>query len=134
MGRLTIGTDGGRIRYMPAARVAGSISWELESDPSSVDLRLFWYTVGKGDRDVGIVDSVTFPHPGLRGRQGFSFELPESPHSFSGRLISLVWALELVVNPSGDTQRLEIIVSPTGREILLYEADARTDGDSLSNG
>jgi hypothetical protein len=129
MGRLTIETAAGETRFMPASRVSGSVSWELESEPERIDLRLFWYTAGKGDRDVGIVESIAFPHPGPSGSRSFSFELPEGPYSFSGKLISLIWALELTARPSGATERLEITVSPTGKEILLFWPDESNGTD-----
>ena len=49
-------------------------------------------------------------------------EEPEAPHSFSGALISLIWAVELLVEPGGLSERIEITVSPTGEEILLGHA------------
>jgi hypothetical protein len=47
--------------------------------------------------------------------------LPEGPYSFSGKLISLIWALELACSPGSETVRREITVSPTGHEIVLGE-------------
>jgi hypothetical protein len=46
--------------------------------------------------------------------------LPNGPYSFSGQLISLVWSLQLTVDPTGDATELEIIVAPQGREIQLH--------------
>ena len=47
--------------------------------------------------------------------------MPESPYSFSGKLVSLLWALELVAEPSGDTERKDISITPTGTEISLHK-------------
>lgn len=116
---LTIETAGGRRAFRPGDRIEGTASWYLEKDPRSVDLRLFWYTQGKGTQDVEIVQEVPFDNPGAVDSRAFSVEVPLAPYSFSGKLISLVWALELVAEPGGETGRLEITVSPTGVEILL---------------
>src|SRR4029079_11056794 len=94
-------------------------SWQLEKPAQSVELRLFWYTRGKGDQDVGVVSTVPFPEPGLTDSRGLRIPLPAGPFSFSGKLISLLWALEVVAEPGSRAGRLEIIVSPSRREIQL---------------
>jgi hypothetical protein len=116
---LTIEIPDGRRAFRPGDRIEGTVSWYLEADPKSVELRLFWYTQGKGTQDVEIVQGVPFDNPGAVDSRAFSVELPLAPYSFSGKLISLLWALELVAEPGGETARLEITVSPTGVEILL---------------
>jgi hypothetical protein len=60
-----------------------------------------------------------FAEPVLKDRRSFSLQLPEGPYSFSGKLISLAWALELVAEPGSRASRIEITVSPTRREILI---------------
>ena len=103
--------------FRPAETIRGAISWHLDSDPRKLELRLFWYTRGKGDQDVDVVDRLSFE--GAIGRQDFSLILPGEPYSFSGKLISLVWALELVSEEPDETCRLEFLLSPTGEEIRL---------------
>lgn len=81
--------------------------------------RLFWYTRGKGTQDVVVVQEETFPAPGAQDERKFSFRLPAGPYSFSGRLISLLWAVEVVVQPGDESGRTEFTVSPTGDEIRI---------------
>lgn len=50
--------------------------------------------------------------------------LPADPYSFSGTLISLVWALEVVAEPGGAAGRIDVVVSPTGNEIRLTAKEA----------
>jgi hypothetical protein len=88
-----------------------------------LELRLFWYTKGKGDRDVQIVDSRAWANPALQERRDFRFTLPRAPYSFSGKLISLIWALELVEPRTGEEARVEFVMAPTGREILLHAGE-----------
>jgi hypothetical protein len=101
--------------------VEGVAGWRLEKPPKSVELRLFWFTRGKGTEDVGVVSRMRFDLPQQEEGRKFSFTLPAEPWSFSGQLISLIWALELVAEPGGHTARVELVVSPTGREILLHQ-------------
>jgi hypothetical protein len=61
---------------------------------------------------------------GESGESEFRMKIPEaSPPSFSGQLVSLEWALEFQIETSGETERCEITVSPTGQEISLYKYD-----------
>jgi len=62
---------------------------------------------------------MRFDEPGAYGAKDFSFTLPESPYSFSGKLISLIWAIELTCSAGSETLRREITLSPTGQEIVL---------------
>ena len=117
---IQIETRDGGTAFAPGDTVEGSAGWQLERDAESIELRLFWYTQGKGDQDLEVVEVVTFPTPGLEDRRGFCITLPEDgPVSFSGKLISLLWALEVIAEPGSRAGRLEIVVSPGGREILL---------------
>jgi len=119
MSSLRIATQLQRKSFRPGEEVSGAIGWTLDKQPKSAEVRLFWYTAGKGTRDVGVVATQKLEAPQANDERSFSFRLPESPYSFSGTLISLIWAIELVVDPGGLSERLEITVSPTGEEIVL---------------
>ena len=119
MSGIDLELAGGRDRFRPGDDVAGAVQWRLETEPERVEVRLFWYTEGKGTRDVGIVDRQSFDRPGTEAAQGFRLRLPEGPYSFSGRLISVRWAVEAVAEPAGEVARSEIAVSPTGSEVRL---------------
>ena len=119
MSELEIKTRDDRTVFLPGEKLAGQVMWRLESPPGTAELRLFWRTEGKGTKDVNIVDKITFDNPRQQGVRDFQFQLPDGPYSFSGRLISLVWALELVLGTTWGTERLEIIVSPTMSEVVL---------------
>jgi len=86
-------------------------------DPTGeFEVRLGWRTRGKGNTDQDVVATVK------TGRD-FWFRLPaDGPYSFSGKLVSLVWAVEAERGswPRKETVRQEFILSPTGREIELY--------------
>ena len=117
MRSLVLELDGERRGYLPGEIVFGRIYWTLEEEPDLLVLRLFWYTEGKGTRDVDVVGELDLQKT-LIGESDFSFEVPDRPYSFSGRLISIVWALELVATPGG-VERVEIVVGPSGEEVRV---------------
>lgn len=110
-----------RKNFRGGETVEGVAGWRLEKPPTSVELRLFWFTRGKGTEDVGVVQTSRFDAPQLEEGRRFSFTLPNEPWSFSGQLVSLIWALELVIEPGEEAARVELVVSPTGREIQLHQ-------------
>jgi hypothetical protein len=55
----------------------------------------------------------------MRDNREFQIVLPDGPYSFSGKLISLVWCLELVVEPGSLCERKEIVISGSGTEVDL---------------
>ena len=127
MSELKIETEQGRTQYKPGETIAGTLSWNFTEQPRSVALRLIWYTRGKGDEDVGVVESVTFDSPGQYDTRQFRFDVPAGPYSFSGRLISLIWALEAVAEPKDQCERLEITISATGEEINIATGSEHDD-------
>ncbi len=124
MSHLKIGTREDRRHFRPGEELAGAAGWELDQPPQAVEVRLIWFTRGKGSEDVGVADTVRFERPQAAEARPFRFQLPAAPSSFSGRLISLVWALEMVVLPGKQSTRLEFTLGPEGKEIVLPHAGA----------
>jgi hypothetical protein len=133
MGKLDINLYQGKTTFVPRETVSGRVEWTLDANPRTLELSLFWYTAGKGTRDVGVVQTMKLDAPGSYGAKDFSFALPDEPYSFSGKLISLIWALELTCSPGSDAVRRELTVAPTGREILLGSIPTRDDFPSPLN-
>ncbi len=119
--RMNIELEGDRRAYEPGEQIAGRVSWILEDPPKEVALRLFWYTEGKGTQDVGIADELSLG-PNQEGRESFRLSFPRTPCSFSGRLLSIRWALELVAEPGGETERVDLVMGPEAREIEVHES------------
>ncbi len=117
---LDISLVGGPRGFTPMDTVEASALWALSTPPKSLEARLIWFTRGKGTEDVQQVAVESLASPGLAGEHRFTFRLPSSPYSFSGKLVSLIWAIELVALPDGKSARCEFVVSPTGHEILLH--------------
>jgi len=119
MDKLSLTLHEDKAAFAPRETVRGTARWNLDANPRHLELSLFWYTAGKGTRDVGVIETYRLDEPGASGSKDFSFTLPEGPYSFSGKLISLIWAIEVTASPGSETTRHEITVSPSGREIVL---------------
>ena len=110
--------------YRPGASIRGRVAWANTDAPiESLDVRLIWYTQGKGTRDVAVVDQQTIAARTAQTSVDFQFTAPRGPHSFSGKLVSLVWAIEVIALPSREAERAEIVIAPQGKEILLSSLD-----------
>jgi hypothetical protein len=119
MDELKIELRDSKAVFAPGDIIQGGVRWSLEGNPESIELSLFWHTSGKGTQDVGVIETLKWDNPVSYDNKDFSFVLPAGPYTFSGRLISLIWALELTTFPNSQTEKLELTVSPTGSEILL---------------
>jgi hypothetical protein len=109
--------------YAPGDVIRGRATWQVEKQISSVEVRLFWYTRGKGTQDIGIVQVQRIDNPPSLGDIDFEFTLPAGPYSFSGKLISLIWAIELVMSPGSLSAHVDLVVSPTQSEIMLASVE-----------
>ena len=121
MNDLRIELDDGRVAFGPGDMIRGRV-WLGGLGGRGDDggeLRLFWYTEGKGTRDVEVIETIRVD--GGEGSAGVAFEFvaPNSPYSFSGRLITLVWALELVSEDEDKSERVEITIGPGRVEVDL---------------
>ena len=116
---LTISINEGGRWFKPGETINGTVEWFLDDDAEAVEVRLFWFTSGKGTRDVGIVGRSRIERPERNGNRSFSFQVPTGPYSFSGSLITLTWSIELVVLPGGDTERLDLVIGPRPVEVEL---------------
>ncbi len=107
-----------KTEFAPGETIDGNISWHGFQDVGTAEVRLFWQTQGKGSRDVGVVAVETLDLPGPAEQRSFSFIAPSAPPSFSGQLISLIWGVELVLEPGGSASQ-DIVIAPRGKEIPL---------------
>ena len=59
MDKLSIYFRGDKTAFAPGETVHGAVQWSLQTQPRALELSLFWYTAGKGTRDVGVVETLT---------------------------------------------------------------------------
>ena len=119
MSAVRIGTRDERTAFRPGETIEGAIGWELPEPPQTIEVRLFWHTRGKGTEDIEVVDQVRFDQPAAQGAEPFRFTAPDQPYSFSGRLISVLWSLEVVVLRGGPSASVDLVIAPEAREIVL---------------
>jgi hypothetical protein len=130
---IRLGLRENRTSYRPGEEVHGAVLWEAAEKPELAEVRLLWFTRGKGTEDGAVAAAEAFADPQPGDTRTFKFVLPEGPYSFSGRLISLIWAVEFILKPGDHFQRVEIVVGPDGREVQLSEiATARSKVPHLS--
>ena len=119
---LEIKVDYDNSQFTPGETISGTVMWAAPAGTEGIALRLFWFTRGRGTQEIELVDERTWPvspSASSQGNEKFAFVLPAEPYSFSGRLITLIWALEAVALPSETSKRFEFTLSPNGREIEL---------------
>ena len=119
MSRLQVDTVGDQTEFEPGAEIDVYLEWELDTSPDVIELRTVWNTSGKGDTDVGVVATQRFDLPSPQESRQTTITLPIGPYSFSGKLISLMWGLELVALPGCESTRREITIAPGGREVAI---------------
>jgi hypothetical protein len=119
MASLSIQLPDDREAFAPGEILEGNAAWQLDQPPKKIFLRLFWFTRGKGTEDIEVISEIVFEHPLTAESRSFKITLPRSPYSFSGKLVSLIWALELVASDNETATIKEIIISPFGYEIDL---------------
>jgi hypothetical protein len=114
--------------FRPGQRISGHVQWQPAADPcEALEVRLIWFTRGKGDRDVEVTDVIRFDSPGHQSSLKFEFSAPPWPCSFSGKLISLIWAIEVITFPDRHATHRELVISPTGQELTADVSESRLD-------
>lgn len=107
-----------RDAYTPGETISGSITWDSGETDSRIELRLIWYTSGKGTTDYKICDSAIYEDLSGSGQAEFAFQAPVYPNSYSGTLISIQWALEAIRFPDRYSTRVDLTIGPDAREIV----------------
>jgi hypothetical protein len=116
---IRIGLRENQVAFRPGETIEGAVLWELPGAPEVAEVRLIWFTRGKGTEDGTTVATVKFDNPAAGDTRQFSFPAPNGPYSFSGTLIAVIWAVEFVAKPGKDFERIEIVIAPEGREVTL---------------
>ncbi|NWK55108.1 hypothetical protein HW115_05770 [Verrucomicrobiaceae bacterium N1E253] len=116
-----IQVDYNHTAFTPGDTISGKLQWTPTSDAKTVGFRLFWYTSGKGTQDIEVIEELEWP--ANQGEGSFAFTLPNSPYSFSGTLVSLIWALEAVLLPDQESESYVFQLTPDGREIHLQPVE-----------
>jgi len=117
--KMQLGLRDQRSTYAPGEELAGAVLWESAEKPETAEVRLFWFTRGKGTEDSEVVATEVFANPLPGDTRPFQFRLPDSPYIFNGKLIGLTWAVELVIQPGDHFERVTFTMAPGGKEVVL---------------
>ena len=110
-------------RYYPGEVVTGAVDWSVGSPPLTMAVRLRWRTEGMSwPADTRVLGEERFDDPQAVGRSDFRFTLPIMPYSYAGKVLSIVWRVELVLRSRRfGGEKVEafraITMSPTGDAI-----------------
>jgi hypothetical protein len=121
---IQVGREDGR--HYPCDVVTGTADWSFPTTPLGVAVRLRWRTEGKSwPEDSGVAGIERFDDLLAVDRRAFQFTLPVMPYSFSGKMLSIVWRVELVVRHRRFRgEKVEVVwnitMSPTGDAIDPY--------------
>ena len=106
--------------FEPGSEVRCRVEWQTGDERhEKLLVSLLWHTEGKGTEDIEIVEQLEVEDPPASGSRELSFRLPDFPWSFSGALISLVWALEAGLEPDGAVERVDLVSAPGAEEVTL---------------
>jgi len=111
--------------FAPGDTIMGTATWQpLPEKTRGLDVRLIWYTQGKGDADIYVAanQEIVISKPGVAGEATFEFVAPHRPYSFAGKLIELTWAIELIQKPSLDSVVETVIIHPNKQKIELSKS------------
>ncbi len=109
--------------YRPGDVVRGTLRWSAEESPRLLAAQLVWWTEGKGNRDAAVGTRQEWEYPQAEGEYSFELTAPAGPLTYHGRLISILWAVEVVAEKPEGSARTEVTMSPTGEPITLDAAD-----------
>ena len=120
MERATIELDSATVK--PFGSLSGTVRWGSGARPPSLELRVFWMTRGRGTEEVETVVSAAVPLT-ADGSAAFTIDVPGLPWSFSGQLVSVAWAIELVDDQGEGCALADFVLSPDGRVRELGEVE-----------
>lgn len=128
MYQLRIDLTAGRTTFAPGDSLSGTVRWQATNQPvREAEVQLIWFTRGYGDSETGVVSSLRFTNPRADDQRTFQLTLPLAPYSCQGKLVTVVWAVRLLLNRGAAAQQVEIVVSPTGTVVALHPAKAGPD-------
>ena len=113
-----------RTSFAPGGTITGEVRWnELRvSGDTVISLELAFRTEGKGTSQREVFDELEWPITMADGSEAFTIEAPNWPWSFSGKLVSVLWALD-AWQGNEHAESVQVTISPNGDEMDLYRYD-----------
>ncbi|MDB4766206.1 hypothetical protein OAG71_00815 [bacterium] len=112
-------------KFQPGDSIAGNVRWaDLPESTEDLEVRLIWFTIGKGDQDSQFVDVKKVNSPSSKGFVDFEFVAPHRPNSFAGKLIALEWAVEVIAFPQREAEQAKLTISPAKGDLVLKPVES----------
>lgn len=105
--------------YEPGDDLLGTVSWNHTKPVKKIELHLFWYTLGVGDHDSRVVETLQWEELPAQGERHFEIRLPRAPYSLSADNLSIHWVLEANLRPGRHSARRELTIAPERAELKL---------------
>jgi len=99
---------GDTLQFTPGQRLAGRVTLQADRDLTvkAVTVLVQWKTSGKGNVDIGVAWTNTWPvepaeqalQPGRALSRPFECTLPVEPWSYAGQIVSIEWEVRAVLD------------------------------------
>ena len=97
------------IMFLPGDEIEGEARWELPQAPARLVVNVYWFTDGSVSN---IVEGLELKSAEASGTLPFTFKLPVTPYSYSGRLFSISWEIEAYSESPDERCARPFIMSP----------------------
>jgi hypothetical protein len=135
--RVTVEIDNFKPLYFPGDILAGWYRLTGDELPElhSLEVSVQWHTEGKGDEDLGVhfFEKVSLQqNPDAGTVRRFSTRLPQSPLSFEGLLVKIVWSVRVRAKIRGGKELLGVARFRLGDVPGANEAPVRSQGSGVT--
>ena len=105
--------------YEPGRDLLGTVSWNVPQPVAKLELHLLWYTLGIGEQDSRVVETLQWESLPPQGERHFEIRLPRAPYSLQADNLTIRWALEANLQPGRHSARRELTIAPGRAELKL---------------
>ena len=91
-----------------SATASFQVRWDLSEAPDTIEAHLIWRTEGKGDTDSERLSCGQLDALRPQGCETLTVFVPEGPFTYHGKLLSILWTLELTAGDFTATKAVRI--------------------------
>ncbi|PQJ28429.1 hypothetical protein [Rubritalea profundi] len=75
---ISIQLDQTSSEFQTGTTISGKVIWSAAATTKKIELRLFWFTEGRGTQDIELIEERNWDAQ-AQGEQSFEFTLPTEP-------------------------------------------------------
>lgn len=106
-------------RLAPGDSLVFTLARDKSASPEPLSVQLGWFTEGRGTADADVVWSEQLPALAPGAERSFEIPLPTAPWSFSGKLVSVSWRLEVLDAKRRPLVAVPLVVAPGDAPVAL---------------